>query len=979
MPGLVRKLLIFAAVDGLVLQPAPPRNHKPTTEQAIKLDYKTSRIRPLLKDRREEDTAPNALEVHGIVGLLRVASSSYLISILRRELVAQIRGKPVYSIAEVALIPLSSQTDAEKAIIRARESQKRHNEQNQPDSSSDSEYDRNSEDERDDISLTDESMPSSPPSEPSNAAHKRSTSIAQEVIQQRGIYGRFTQKWFSRAGWKADNRRNQGLSNEEDLVRLPTNEQLTPVNHAPSESQEQAGRDTSSAEEGHVEHTSLDNNPPKEVEPALEKDSQTETIPLLPKLLNVTKMFFGSKNFYFSYDYDLSRSISNQPSFSASSNSIFRTFDPLFFWNRHLIDPFIDAGQYTFVLPLIQGFVGQRAFTVDKPSNHDWHVTAEANKAEDVIATQGSATDSQTEALTDAGIAAKQHENADNEFLLTLISRRSINRAGLRYLRRGVDEEGNVANSVETEQILSPSSWDETSKIYSFLQCRGSIPLFFSQSPYSLKPIVQTSGSWDQNATAFRLHFQHLFARYGQVQAVSLVEKHGNEAKIGNAYEKHANALNSQGGISGQGNLLAFEWFDFHSVCRGMRFENVSQLFDILRSKLSEFAWTVQKGDQIEQKQQGILRTNCMDCLDRTNVVQSACARNILEQQLKDQNITIDLQNDPRTTWFNSIWADNGDAISRQYAGTAALKGDFTRTRKRNVTGALNDFGLTLTRYYNNIVNDYFAQNVIDYILGRVDENIFIDFEADMKAQDYAIDMRKVRQNAIETCRSICIENESEDLVAGWTLSSPRDAGSLRTLPFEECVLLLTDEALYFCRMDWTTEKVRQFERIELEHITAIAKGVYITSTLAKREMDERKNYGFVLRYETPGADLVRRNTRSLGNEGNQERRKRTKDQDLVSKSELKLLAFKALPPRSSFVGQQSEPQHPPSEDEMINTVTEQIAAVANKARTPSTPGEEAAELLEVEDKDIISLADAKKSTGYLEQVGFALKKLVWA
>jgi SacI homology domain len=71
-------------------------------------------------------------------------------------------------------------------------------------------------------------------------------------------------------------------------------------------------------------------------------------------------------------------------------------------------------------------------------------------------------------------------------FLLTLISRRSVKRAGLRYLRRGVDEEGNVANSVETEQILPPVDWDTNpdAKIYSFVQYRGSIPLFFSLSQY---------------------------------------------------------------------------------------------------------------------------------------------------------------------------------------------------------------------------------------------------------------------------------------------------------------------------------------------------------------------------------------------------------------------------------------------------------------------------------------------------------------
>lgn len=67
MPGLVRKLLIFAAVDGLVLQPAPPRNHPPATQQAIKIDYK-GRVGPLLHDRRNEDTAPSSLEAYGIIG-----------------------------------------------------------------------------------------------------------------------------------------------------------------------------------------------------------------------------------------------------------------------------------------------------------------------------------------------------------------------------------------------------------------------------------------------------------------------------------------------------------------------------------------------------------------------------------------------------------------------------------------------------------------------------------------------------------------------------------------------------------------------------------------------------------------------------------------------------------------------------------------------------------------------------------------------
>jgi phosphatidylinositol 4-phosphatase len=38
-------------------------------------------------------------------------------------------------------------------------------------------------------------------------------------------------------------------------------------------------------------------------------------------------------------------------------------------------------------------------------------------------------------------------------------------------------------------------------------------------------------------------------------------------------------------------------------------------------------------------EQKSVIRTNCMDCLDRTNVVQSAIARDVLTKQLVDCGI----------------------------------------------------------------------------------------------------------------------------------------------------------------------------------------------------------------------------------------------------------------------------------------------------------------------------------------------------
>ena len=37
------------------------------------------------------------------------------------------------------------------------------------------------------------------------------------------------------------------------------------------------------------------------------------------------------------------------------------------------------------------------------------------------------------------------------------------------------------------------------------------------------------------------------------------------------------------------------------------------------------------------------------------------------------------------------MWANNGDIVSWQYAGTNALKGDFTRTGERNLSGLMKD------------------------------------------------------------------------------------------------------------------------------------------------------------------------------------------------------------------------------------------------------------------------------------------------
>ncbi|PIO76727.1 hypothetical protein TELCIR_01182 [Teladorsagia circumcincta] len=65
------------------------------------------------------------------------------------------------------------------------------------------------------------------------------------------------------------------------------------------------------------------------------------------------------------------------------------------------------------------------------------------------------------------------------------------------------------------------------------------------------------------------------------------------------------------------------------------------------------------------------------------------------------------------------VWADNGDECSRQYAGTGALKADFTRLGKRTYTGAINDGINAITRYFRNNFADGYRQDAMDVFLGN--------------------------------------------------------------------------------------------------------------------------------------------------------------------------------------------------------------------------------------------------------------------
>ena len=72
---------------------------------------------------------------------------------------------------------------------------------------------------------------------------------------------------------------------------------------------------------------------------------------------------------------------------------------------------------------------------------------------------------------------------------------------------------------------------------------------------------------------------------------------------------------------------------------------------------------------------------------------------------------------------FKNIWADNGDSISIQYAGTASCNSRITKKGKNGLMGLFKHGYVSLSRLYQGNFEDGFKQKCIDLFLNKNTEN----------------------------------------------------------------------------------------------------------------------------------------------------------------------------------------------------------------------------------------------------------------
>ncbi|XP_077361836.1 synaptojanin-1 isoform X3 [Festucalex cinctus] len=282
-----------------------------------------------------------------------------------------------------------------------------------------------------------------------------------------------------------------------------------------------------------------------------------------------------------------------------------------------------------------------------------------------------------------------------------IFSRLSSERAGTRFNVRGTNDDGQVANFVETEQAIFLDD-----RVSSFIQIRGSIPLFWEQPGIQVgSHRVKLSRGFEANAPAFERHFTALKRLYGKQVIINLLGSKEGEHMLSKAFQSHLKASEHAASVK-------MVNFDYHQNVRGGK---ADKLHSVLKPQLGKFVeecgFFYYSGEMgITRSQGGTIRTNCLDCLDRTNSVQAFFALEMLSKQLEEMGLTEKPQLVARfQEVFRTMWSANGDSISKIYAGTGALDG-------KAKAGKLKDGARSVTRTIQNNFFDSSKQEAIDIL-----------------------------------------------------------------------------------------------------------------------------------------------------------------------------------------------------------------------------------------------------------------------
>ena len=296
---------------------------------------------------------------------------------------------------------------------------------------------------------------------------------------------------------------------------------------------------------------------------------------------------FLSTGFYYSYVYDLTNSLEKQYSiekrFTNKTNVLLQIIDKNYYWNLALYKEFIlnEIDQVFFCI-LIYGYIGINNYKIK--------------------------------------------ESEDDVLTFSIISRKLIQNSDKILFSTGLNNEGHVANYIQTEQIMIFKHIE-----FSFIQARGSCPIFYKINENSNrdKLEVEITKRFTETRSLFIKHLMFMSKDIIHIHFLNcLNSKKEHEKKLLTELENlQKNSINN----------CQYDTDDFEIDEQN----NFTHILDTIILSLDKsfqcfnFFCYDSKEKEPKNKQMGMIRTICFDTNTKTNHIQRKISYKIFENFVK--------------------------------------------------------------------------------------------------------------------------------------------------------------------------------------------------------------------------------------------------------------------------------------------------------------------------------------------------------
>lgn len=239
----------------------------------------------------------------------------------------------------------------------------------------------------------------------------------------------------------------------------------------------------------------------------------------------------------------------------------------------------------------------------------------------------------------------------------------------------------------------------------------------------SPKPPIELNAP-DPFFAAAALHFDDMFERYGpNIRILNLIkrrEKHAREMKLGFKFTECIKYLNQ---FLPEENQLHYTAWDMSRASRS-RDQDVIEFLEKYADETLQRTGFFHNGGSVDsiKIQSGVCRTNCIDCLDRTNAAQFVIAKKALGYQLHIlgviSNTDIEYDSDA-VDLLTEMFHDHGDTIALQYGGSHLVNTVETYRKINQWTSHSRDLIENIRRFYSNSFIDAQRQDAINLFLGN--------------------------------------------------------------------------------------------------------------------------------------------------------------------------------------------------------------------------------------------------------------------